>query len=49
MAEKKGNSKKARKPKTSAGLNRGAKKQRPPELLLIAMNKGMMHQTRQRR
>lgn len=37
------NKKAKRTPKTSAGKNRGAKRQRPPELLLISMNKGLAH------
>lgn len=46
MAQKQGSSKKSRKPKTSNGINRGAKGGRPPELLLIAMNRGMAHKRR---
>lgn len=49
MAGKGSNRKKSRKPKTSSGKNSGARSQRPPELLLISMNKGMAHQAKRRR
>lgn len=50
MAGKGSNRKAARKPKTSrGGYAKGARRERPPELLLISMNKGMAHQTKRRR
>lgn len=49
MAAKQGRSQKSRTQKTSKGVNRGSRRERPSELLLISMGKGMAHQTRRRR
>lgn len=48
MAGKGSNRKKARTHKTSSGKNSGARGGRPPELLLISMNKGMAHKSKRR-
>lgn len=48
MSQKQGSSKKSRTHKESKGINRGAKREKAPMLLLIAMNKGMAHKSKRK-
>lgn len=49
MAEKGRSRQRSRKHKESHGQRRGSRRMRPPELLLIMMNKGWGHKARSRR